>query len=162
MKLVITYGCGFIGANLAKKLAADVNKLSLADNFALGNIGLIDAAVNVAIIDTYIRDTTKMREILEGKNAVMHLAACGFVVESGINRLESFSVNVEKTFSVLEVARHSEIRKLIFASTRVALMGMRLYQLMNFRCLTRFAIRQSSSPRKKIVAILPMFMMEVP
>lgn len=122
-KIVITGGCGFIGANLVQLLSAGRNQITVVDNLSRGSLEYIGSVAHVEIFEYDIRDGESMTKAFHRKDVAVHLAAYGSVVESVADPNENFSINVGGTFNVLRAAKSSGIKKLIFASTGGALIG---------------------------------------
>lgn len=122
-KLLITGGCGFIGANLMPMLRAKGHDIAILDNFTRGSRDYLDDAGAYTIVDADIRDEEAVVKAAAGKDAVIHLAAYGSVVESVAAPEENFSVNAEGTFKVLNAARRAGVGQLVFSSTGGALIG---------------------------------------
>jgi len=119
----VTGGCGFIGANLVKKLKAIGLDVTIYDNFSKGEVDNIDSPDKYRIIEGDIRDYDLLDSSVKGHDAVVHLAAYGSVVESVSSPQENYDVNVKGTFNVLNAAKNAKIAQFIFASTGGALIG---------------------------------------
>lgn len=122
-KLLITGGCGFIGANLLPLLRANGHEITIIDNFSRGNISFLDDPNAYEVIEGDIRNEDFVKEVTLSKDAIIHLAAYGSVVESVIAPQDNFSVNAEGTFRVLNAALHTGVEQVIFSSTGGALIG---------------------------------------
>ena len=122
-KILVTGGCGFIGANLVPMLHADGHEITILDNLARGSKDYLDDFTAYKFVDADIRNEEAVCEIAKGQDAIIHLAAEGSVVESVAAPEENFSVNAEGTFKVLNAARRAGIDQIIFSSTGGALIG---------------------------------------
>ncbi len=122
-KVLVTGGAGFIGSTLVPKLLGLGNQVVVVDNMSRGSRDFLPALHHLQIHEADIRDTGTITRLAQGCDTLIHLAAYGSVVESVAEPSENFSVNVEGTFSVLKAAKHSGVRKLVFASTGGALIG---------------------------------------
>lgn len=122
-RVVVTGGCGFIGANLVARLCAQRHDVVVVDNLSRGRLDYLEEAGTHTLIQADIRDRTAMERALAGADAVVHLAAYGSVVESVSDPTENYSINVEGTFSVLDAARRAGVKRLVFSSTGGALIG---------------------------------------
>jgi UDP-glucose 4-epimerase len=122
-RLLLTGGCGFIGANLAPTLRARGHEVAILDNLSRGRKEFLDDATAYEFFEADIRDADAVRSACQGRDAVIHLAAYGSVVESVANPVENFQINVEGTFNVLDSARRAGVGQLVFASTGGALIG---------------------------------------
>src|SRR5688500_14634050 len=121
-RVVVTGGCGFIGANLVPRLCAQRHDVVIVDNLSRGSRAYVEGAAH-AFVQADIRHRPAMEKALAGADAVVHLAAYGSVVESVADPTENYSINVEGTFTVLDAARRAGVRQLVFSSTGGALIG---------------------------------------
>ena len=122
-RLLLTGGCGFIGANLAPMLRARGHEVVILDNLSRGRREFLDDPAAYRVVEADVRDEDAVLAALEGCEAVIHLAAYGSVVESVASPAENFSINAEGTFKVLNAARRAGVRRVVFASTGGALIG---------------------------------------
>lgn len=122
-RVVVTGGCGFIGANLVAQLCAQRHDVVVVDNLSRGKRDYLAEAGAHALIQADIRERGAMEKAFAGADAVVHLAAYGSVVESVADPTENYSINVEGTFSVLDAARRAGVKRLVFSSTGGALIG---------------------------------------
>ncbi|MBV8926348.1 MAG: SDR family NAD(P)-dependent oxidoreductase [Bradyrhizobium sp.] len=122
--VLITGGCGFIGCNLADRLAHDGNNVLAFDNLA--RAGVRENAhwlkshhgdrVRIAVGD--IRDPISVIDAVREARAVLHLAAQVAVTSSVEGPLDDFEINARGTVNILEAVRlHNSDVPFIFAST---------------------------------------------
>jgi CDP-paratose 2-epimerase len=122
--VLITGGCGFIGCNLADRIASDGTNVLVLDN--LSRPGVRENAhwlksrhgerIRVLVAD--IRDPIPLIDAVREAKAVLHLAAQVAVTSSLFNPVEDFEVNARGTLNVLEAIRlHNPEAPLVFAST---------------------------------------------
>ena len=122
--ILITGGCGFIGSNIADRLAADGANVLILDN--LSRTGVRENAhwlksrhskrIKVSIAD--VREPIPVIDAVREAQAVLHLAAQVAVTSSLSNPLEDFEINARGTVNVLEAIRiHNPDVPLVFAST---------------------------------------------
>jgi UDP-glucose 4-epimerase len=123
MRVLVTGGCGFIGANLAPMLRALGHEVVIVDNLSRGSTAQLDAAAAYTLVRADVRDAAALEPAMAGAQAVIHLAAYGSVVESVADPAENFSINAGGTFCVLNAARRAGVRRVVFASTGGALIG---------------------------------------
>ncbi len=121
--VLVTGGLGFIGANLVPMLRTQGIDVTILDNLSRGSKNHLDDVDAYHLIEADIRDEEAVCNAASGKDAIVHLAAYGSVVESVAEPEENFSVNAEGTFKVLSAARHAGINQVIFSSTGGALIG---------------------------------------
>jgi CDP-paratose 2-epimerase len=123
-RVLVTGGAGFIGCNLADRLADLGHEVVVYDALVRPGVerNLLwlqkrhgDRIVPV-VADT--RDEARLDAALEGCEAVFHLAAQVAVTTSLVEPLADFEVNLQATVSLLELIRQRNARiPLIFAST---------------------------------------------
>jgi len=119
--VLVTGGCGFIGANLLPKLMPFVERVRVLDNFSRGRRNYVCGS-RIEVIEGDTRDEKRVEEALRGVEAVIHLAAFGSVVESVGGLIENFDVNVRGTVTLLKAAA-GHVRKFVFASSGGAVVG---------------------------------------
>lgn len=122
--VLITGGAGFIGANLADRLAQEGHDVLLLD--ALTRAG-VDANIawlrrrhprRVAAVIADIRDAAALAQAAAEAQAVFHLAAQVAVTTSMVDPGEDFGTNLHGTFLLLEALRRRGADvPLVFAST---------------------------------------------
>lgn len=121
-RVLVTGGCGFIGANLIPKLLAQGCSVRVLDNLSRGDRDLL-SGYDYQFHHGDIRDSKAVGAAVEGVDAVIHLAAYGSVVESITDPHTNFAVNAEGTLNLLEAVKNANVGKFIFASTGGALIG---------------------------------------
>jgi nucleoside-diphosphate-sugar epimerase len=121
---LITGGAGFLGANLADRLARAGERVLIFDNLARANVGRNLAwlqqrhgdRITVRIAD--VRDGDAVRQTTRGASVVFHLAARVAVTSSIEDPVADFEVNARGTLNVLEaLRRRPDPPPVIFAST---------------------------------------------
>lgn len=122
MKILVTGGCGFIGANLVPRLEAAGHAVRVLDSEVMGRREHL-GAFRGAFIAGDIRDSATLMAALAGVDAVIHLAADTRVIESIADPALNFDVNVVGSFRLLEAMRASGVRRLVNASTGGAIIG---------------------------------------
>lgn len=121
--VLVTGGCGFIGANLIPHLLATGRyRIVVLDNESLGKRSYLDG-YNVNFIHADIRDRPAIERVLDDIDVVIHLAADTRVIDSIENPATNFEVNVIGTFNLLTAMREAGIDRLINASTGGAILG---------------------------------------
>jgi UDP-glucose 4-epimerase len=118
MRVAVTGGAGFIGANLLKMLARQtwVDSLVAVDNLATGSLENI-SGVDVELLVGSILDAELLDRALDGVDAVVHLAALPSVPRSLLDPLASHHANATGTVMVLEAARRAGGPHLLVASS---------------------------------------------
>ena len=123
-KVLVTGGCGFVGANLIRVLdhRGLVRSVRVVDDESQGSRYAI-APYDVELLKGDIRDEALMRRALRDIDAVVHLAAATNVTDSIADPTRSFDVNVAGTFRLLMLMREAGVPRLVNASTGGALLG---------------------------------------
>lgn len=115
---LVTGGAGFIGSHVAEALVKRGESVKVLDNFFTGkreNLASIDGAFE--LIEGDVRDAALCREVLEGIDAIVHLAALHEVVRSVECPMETHDVNVTGTLNLLLGAHQAGVKKFVFASS---------------------------------------------
>ena len=120
--ILVTGGCGFIGANLVKKLKSEQFEVRVFDNLTSGNVKHLKG-LKIDFVEGDLRDKIDVQNALKDVDAVIHLAAYGGVIDSIIRPYDNFDVNVFGTFNLLNECKIYGIKDIIFSSTGGALMG---------------------------------------
>nr|VFJ57191.1 MAG: UDP-galactose 4-epimerase [Candidatus Kentron sp. DK] len=124
MNILLTGGAGYIGSHTAVVLLEADHKVVLLDNLAnshrrvIGRLEKITGA-NILLIECDVRDTDRVREILEqqGIDAVIHFAGLKAVGESVQKPIDYYANNVQGTISLLQAMADTSVRRLIFSSS---------------------------------------------
>ena len=122
MKLLITGGAGFIGANHVHWLVANSDdEITVYDSLTYaGNLdnlkGLLDGP-RVSFVQGDICDRTAVREAMEGHDAVIHFAAESHVDRSIVDPDTFVRTNCDGTNVMCDVARQLEIDRFHHIST---------------------------------------------
>ncbi|MFF7458826.1 NAD-dependent epimerase/dehydratase family protein [Kitasatospora sp. NPDC008115] len=108
MRVVVTGGAGFIGANLVRALLArpEVDQVRVVDDLSTGhkaNLSGTDAVLH----EGTVLDPALLDEAFAGADAVVHLAALPSVPRSVADPLASHHANATGTLEVLEAARRA-------------------------------------------------------
>lgn len=118
MRVIVTGGAGFIGANLCRALVASeqVSHVIALDDLSTGSVDNL-AGVDVELVEGSILDASLVNRLMPGSAAVVHLAARPSVPRSLIDPMASHLVNATGTMQVLEAARQHGGPQVIVASS---------------------------------------------
>ena len=117
--ILVTGGAGYIGSILTKKLVENNYNVKVIDSLVFGDDGISnlisDKKIEFFKID--IRDTEKIKVVLENTDCVVHLAA--IVGEPLCKKipLAAKQINEFATKNLVKICKKQNIKKFIFAST---------------------------------------------
>jgi UDP-glucose 4-epimerase len=119
MRVLVTGGAGFIGANLCRTLVAHGHEVTVLDDLSTGLESNLDAvARDIAFRRGSILDEGLVGRLVPHTDAVVHLAARPSVARSVDDPMASHRVNVDGTLCLLEAARRAATLPLVvFASS---------------------------------------------
>ena len=112
---VVTGGAGFIGSHLVDLLLTQGYIVRVVDSLIAGKRECVPAAATFFEAD--IRDAEVLKEAFAGAQLVFHLAALPRVQDTIEHPTETHDVNVTGTLRVLEAARASGAKRVVFASS---------------------------------------------
>lgn len=119
-KYLITGGAGFIGSNLSSRLLKKGAFVRVFDNFSTGRKKNIDSFVgnnNFEIIEGDLRNLDQLKKAMDKTDCVFHEGALPSVSRSIEDPITVNNVNVLGTLNVLEAARQSGVKRVIYASS---------------------------------------------
>jgi UDP-glucose 4-epimerase len=116
-RVLVTGGCGFIGANLVRRIAAERGwQVRVIDDLRTGRESYVpDDLAEVVIGD--VADPAVLEPALEDVDAVVHLASQTGVLPSVENPARDFEGSITATFRVLDACRTHGIARFVFASS---------------------------------------------
>jgi UDP-glucose 4-epimerase len=122
-RVLITGGLGFIGSNIARRLAQHDARVLLVDSLIpeyggnLYNIAGVEDRVTVNISD--VRDQFAMNYLVKGHDVMFNLAGTLSHVDSMADPFTDLEINCRSQLSILESCRHHNPDiKIVFAGTR--------------------------------------------
>lgn len=114
-RILITGGAGFIGSHLANRLTATNDVVVVVDNFATGSAENVDS--DVELVEGDITNVATLRDLADGVDILVHMAAMMGVRRTLENPLEVLEVNNGGTKAVLQIAKDCHVDRVLFAST---------------------------------------------
>ncbi len=119
-KVLITGGAGFIGSNLADRLAADGVDVTVYDNFSTGRrefVRAFDELAHTRVVEADVLDLGALTAAIEGCDTVFHLAANADLRHGLEHPRRDLEQNTIATSNVLEAMRAAEVSRIVFSST---------------------------------------------
>ena len=117
---VVTGGAGFIGSHMVDHLLDRGYRVRVIDNLSggrLANLAHHQRNLDLAFEEADIRDLDPKSAVFSGAACVLHFAGIGDIVPSIERPIEYMDTNVQGTVHVLECARHSRVRKFVYAAS---------------------------------------------
>ena len=122
MRVTITGGAGFIGANLARTMLATPGpegepiEVTVLDDLSSGSLANL-TGLDARFIEGSILDDEALDATLAGADAIVHLAARPSVPRSIAEPMAAHAVNATGTAMVLEAARRHGVGHVVVASS---------------------------------------------
>jgi UDP-glucose 4-epimerase len=117
MKVLVTGGAGFIGTNVGRQFLARGDQVTVLDNFTSGYRDNLREIPSARVVEGDVRDRQLVRSVVEGSDAVLHLAASVGNARSIADPITDSEVNVIGTLNILEAARVSGVKKVVLSSS---------------------------------------------
>jgi UDP-glucose 4-epimerase len=119
MKVVITGGAGFIGANLCRELVRRRDhEVVVLDDLSTGRLANI-AGLDLDLKEGSVLDARAVAQACRGADSIVHLAAVPSVPRSIEDPRRSHDTNATGTVTVLEVAREIGAHVVVASSSSV-------------------------------------------
>ena len=115
MKALVTGGAGFIGSRVVQRLLEGGHEVAILDNLSSGYRENLN--VGAQFMDSDIRDPHAVLRAAAGREVIFHLAASVGNRRAIENAHNDASVNVLGTLNVLEAARVTGCRKVVYSSS---------------------------------------------
>lgn len=120
MKVLVTGGAGFIGANLVRLLLNKGYEIRVLDNFSVGRCAYL-TDLDVEVLEGDILDNQAVDRAVAGVAGIVHLAAQTGVPGSVADPRRDCEINVIGTLNLLEACRHAGVSRFVFASSNAPL-----------------------------------------
>lgn len=122
MRILVTGGAGFIGANLVESLLErrDVELVRVFDNLATGsknNIEEFFSNSKFEFVEGDIRDYNTCLDVCDDIDLISHQAALGSVPRSIRDPLTTNEVNITGTLNIFTAAKEKKIKRVVYASS---------------------------------------------
>src|SRR5215210_4925765 len=116
--VLVTGGAGFIGSHIAQGLAAAGARVRVIDDLSTGHReNLEEIGGEIDFHQASLADEGVLRRALEGVELVFHEAAIPSVPRSVKNPVETHVACVDATFALLNAARESGVRRVVYAAS---------------------------------------------
>jgi UDP-glucose 4-epimerase len=117
-KYLVTGGAGFIGSHIVDALVARGDQVVVLDDLSSGNLeNLKQSASAIKFYQGSILDSELLGELLADVDIVFHQAAMVSVPRSIVEPALTHQINATGTLTILEAARKSNVRRLIYAGS---------------------------------------------
>jgi nucleoside-diphosphate-sugar epimerase len=115
---LVTGGAGFIGSSIAEALLAGGDKVRILDDLSSGRRENLETlAGRLEFVQGTIVDPATVERAMQGVEVVFHQAAIPSVARSVENPAATMLVGVQGTTVVLDAARRSGVRRIVFAAS---------------------------------------------
>lgn len=120
---LVTGGAGFIGSHLTEALTRDGRAVRVFDDFSTGLRDNI-AGLKVDIVEGDLSDAGAVLKAMRDVKVVYHLGALASVARSVENPAATHSACLTGTLHVLDAARQSGVRRVVYAASSSAYGGL--------------------------------------
>jgi len=118
-RILVTGGAGYVGSHVTRLLLERGYHVRVLDKLAWGRESLTDLASNprfeLAVGD--IRHVEDLVESVAGCDGVIHLAGIVGDPACALDLDTTYSINLEATQVIVDVAKYRKVRRFVFAST---------------------------------------------
>ncbi len=120
-RYLVTGGAGFIGSSIAEALIEKGESVRILDDFSTGRRdNLAGSLAKAELVEGTILDAGTVARAMRGVEVVFHEAAIPSVASSVRDPQATMLVGVQGTTVVLDVARGSGVRRVVFAASSAA------------------------------------------
>jgi UDP-glucose 4-epimerase len=118
VRVLLTGGAGFIGANLSRRLLDDGHDVVVLDDLSTGRLANLEG-VDVDVVEGSIVDAGLVARLVADVDHVVHLAARASVPRSIAEPVLAHEANATGTLNVLEAARPRLVPVVVASSSSV-------------------------------------------
>jgi UDP-glucose 4-epimerase len=120
---LVTGGAGFIGSHLVEELVRRGRPVRVLDDFSTGLRANVSHLQSVEVIEGSLTDPAAVARAVQGTGAVYHLGALASVARSVENPAATHAACATGTLHVLDAARKSGVRRVVYAASSSAYGG---------------------------------------
>ena len=121
---LVTGGAGFIGSHLVDELVKQGKTVRVLDDLSTGlRDNLTHHEGGVELVEGSLTDPAAIRKAIEGVKTIFHLGALASVARSVENPRATHDVCVTGTLELLDAARKSSVRRVVYAASSSAYGG---------------------------------------
>lgn len=117
---LVTGGAGFIGSHTVDRLLKEGFEVRVIDNFSTGrreNLTHCQSHPRLKIFERNIQDAEGTRELYEGVDWVIHLAALADIVPSIEKPKDYYEANVQGSFTVIENSKIANVKRFVYSAS---------------------------------------------
>jgi UDP-glucose 4-epimerase len=122
-RFLVTGGAGFIGSHLVDLLAGTGSHIRVFDDLSTGVKENLSKVPQVELIEGTVTDVQALERAAAGCDMVFHLAALDSVAKSVEDPASSHSVCATGTLNVLNAARKTGVKRVVYAASASAYGG---------------------------------------
>jgi nucleoside-diphosphate-sugar epimerase len=118
--VLVTGGAGFLGSHLVPQLLKEGRSVTVFDNLSAGKLKNLEGVLDHPKFIFHrgdIRDKTIPKEVFDGVDSIIHLAALIDISASVVDPIQNHEVNVDGTFNMLHLAVKHNVKRFVFASS---------------------------------------------
>lgn len=134
MRIVVTGGAGFVGANLCRELCTRDHEVVVLDDLSTGRLSNL-AGLDVDLRPGSVLDPRAVAEACKRADSIVHLAALPAGLSTGENPRRGHDTNVAGTMTVLDVAREIGAHVLVASSSTVYGRNLAMPKTAELACL---------------------------
>ncbi len=117
-RYLVTGGAGFIGSHTVDRLVAEQHQVRVLDDLSSGRLeNLSHHGAQVEFVQGDLRDRKIMRQVCQGVDYILHIAAWRSVPKSMADAYGYMDVNVMGTTNVLDEAVNAKVRRVVVVSS---------------------------------------------